>query len=64
MDELQELGDRLGDESFSTVRSLNSQIVKIYKEDSDYLYIAFIVASLIISLILVTISELIKLKKK
>ena len=64
LDELIVLGERLSDKSFKTVRSLNTDIIKIYKEDSNYLYAAFFVASLIISLIVITISELINLRKK
>lgn len=62
-DDLVKLGKKLNDTDFSTIKSLNDDIIEITEQDSNFLYLALLITSFVISLVLVTLTELIKKKK-
>ena len=63
MDDLNRLGAQLKNENFSIIEPIDSHSVRIYKEETSYVYFAYFAFSLIISLFFVIISELIARKK-
>ena len=61
--DLNRLGTKIKDENFSIIKPINVHTVKIYEEESNYMYLAYFVISLIISIFFVLVSELITKKK-
>jgi len=59
-EDLNKLEKNLNSESFNVVKFLNDDVVEITEQDSNYLYVALLITSFIISLVLVTINGLLK----